>query len=329
MSSPMRFRNVRPAAFPAVVAALFVSAQGGPLTPGEWTPVERAPLPRATGKGTVTPIAEAGSTAGMVSPSMAMPEGADALWVECETGMVGARGLTLAALATATGESIGYWQNASPLQAAVRISAVLPLVRPAGEVRLFAGSHGRAALDRFEVTACRPVRTGVAVRNMIYGAAIGPPEGRTPRQVFTATGRELAGVVILVRPVDQREPRPDLRVRLYRWTDALAPTLAADPLAEALLPWQTIAIDWESESVADEQIDATYEGGIRRMAAPLPAATEPGEQYLLELAAVGNSASERAYISFGWEDAYPGGYLFDGTRKTTWDLYFETYDAAW
>lgn len=268
-------------------------------------------------------------TAGVVFPSIPVPDGADAVWVDCEVGGLAARGLTLAALNGASGETVGYWQNTSPLEGPVRLSAVLPLAAGVETFRLFAGSHRGPCDGRFQVLDRRPVRRGVAVRNMIYGAIIGPPEGRTPRQVFAATGRSIAGVQVLIRPADHPKPRPDLRVRLYRWAEDLAATLAGEVLAETVIPWRVIAVEWKSESIADEQIDATYEGGIRRLAVPLAADTEVGARYLLELAAVGPGAEERCYISYGWVDSYPDGWMFDGTRQTDWDLWLEVYDETW
>jgi len=267
-------------------------------------------------------------TAGIVLPEMALPAGTDALWIRCRVNNLDSRALTLAAVDVATGETVSYWQNASPLQDSVEISAALPLSRPVKSVRLFAGTHRSASNGRFEILNCRAVRTGLKLNDRIYGVRIGPPDGRTSRQLFTATGKKIAGARILIRPVEQKEPRPDLQVRLYRWEDSLPETLEGGPLVESVIPWKVIAVEWESESVADNQIDATYEGGMRHLAIPLSAETKPGKQYLLELAAVGPGAAERSYIGYGWVGSYPGGHLFDGTRETDWDLWLEIYDEV-
>ena len=253
------------------------------------------------------------ATAGAVLPALGLPAGANAVLVEADVDAASARSVTFAAIDADAGETIGYWQNPVAVPGPSRLAAALDLARPAGAVRVFAGTQDQASKATISGVTCQPLRLGPAYRSAVYGALVNTE--KTPSQTFRATGTHLGAVMFRCRQQRQRTDGPGLRVRLYRWLGDVASTRAGDPIAESAVP--------------RSQIPEYYSHGERDLSLALSAATEPGSMYLLEWAAAGPCAADQGLLLWAGPDTGLEGEHFVNNRAVGWDVYVQFYDSMW
>jgi hypothetical protein len=265
--------------------------------------------PAAADNVAVTIKADDPTTAGAVSPEKSLPRGADAVVVRATVANAPLRGVTFAVQNSATGQTVGYWQNPVPAEAETPIAAALPLSEKTAKARLFVGTHGQASHATIRDVTWTPVKVGAAGRGSIWAAIV--DSKRQASQTFVASNGHLAGIKIRLRhfQADQGEPA-DLHVSVYEWHDDITATRKGKPIAEAVLP--------------AAQIPHAEEHYERDVTIALDAPTRAGQRYLVSF----STTAGQGMALWAGPSTYDDGYRFENDRPyEDWDLYFETYYA--
>lgn len=259
------------------------------------------------------------TTAGAVSTARNVPRGADAVLVSARIADADERALTFSVHDTAGGDTLAYWQNYIGLKQPITIAAVLVLdPHQSGKsppempqaIRLFAGSDQRPSTAKIDQLKWQFVHRGAGSGNAIW--AYGVNDAHHAGQSFVAAGK-LAAVKLRIRYLLE-QPGPGLKLSIYRWQGNIAQTRQGQSIGQAAL-------------IADA-VPAGVEGNERDVTIALPAATESGKAYLLEIIPDAPMPPEQKILLWAGPGNYEKGQCFDNNQlMDRWDLCFETYYA--
>lgn len=207
-----------------------------------------------------------------------------------------------------TGQTVGYWQNSTPIASETSVAAVLELSRKTSQGRLFAGTHRQPSTATIRDIRIMPIRPGDSYLGSIYAAAV---DGRRDQsQTFVARGK-LAAISIRARHAHPGQDSQGLRIRIFEWNQNAALTRRGNPIAETTLPARLIPDG--------------LEGNEKDISFAISAPTRHGQTYLISFGAPDHSVSETIYLWAGPE-GYAGGNWFENDGiSNDWDLYFKTY----
>lgn len=264
------------------------------------------------GGATVRLASEGPVTAGVLAEPILM-RGADAAMALLEIQDAPERGVSLAMFDARSGKTVSYWQNTEPLKAPTSLAALLPLPGEASAVRLFAGTHDQPSTATIRLNEVVPLRRIAAYHTAMYGSVVSTSQWTA--QTFTPQGGQLGGITIHARLANERTgDTPDLVVRLFKWRNSINETRTGEPLvrtviANGLLP-------------AGRPLGRDVDLFI-----PLRAATEDGEQYLIDFSCESGDPEQR-YMLWCGPDGYDGGeYWIDGQpRSPSWDMHMVIYE---
>jgi hypothetical protein len=255
------------------------------------------------GDGTISLSVRGGLLAGALSGESAVS--GDVLLVHADVTNAPARGVTLALQDAATGDSIGYWQNALLVSGRQSIDAAIELSGDAKSARLFVGSDRVLSNAVLQNLSWKYSKKCAFAHRSAYGSLV--DSQHVAGQTFIATKARLDAVVVRIRLLNDSNG-PDLRARLYRGDRRDV------ALAEHVVPRQLIP----SPNVHDEI----------ELCIPLSAAVEKGEVYYIEFTCAGECPKEQAFLLYAGDDSYANGERCEnGSSASNWDLYFETLES--
>jgi len=289
-----------------LLITLIAGGIGAASAPETWSRIGTPEQVQITAGKVALNVPEAASV-GALSSSVELSR-ADSVLITATVADATARGLTFAAQDARTGETVGYWQNPSPIESETPIAAVLELSQKVDHARLFVGAHGQPSAATIDNVRWTPVRRGDAYLGSIYAAAVDGK--RDQSQTFKAAGK-LAAVTIRARHAQPGRNSQGLRVRVFEWTESPALTRRSAPIAETVVPASLIP-------------DGA-EGNEKDISIALSAPTQSGKTYLISFAAPNPSVLPEIYLWTGPE-GYAGGTLYENDQSPVdWDLYFKTY----
>jgi len=256
----------------------------------------------------LTLSAKEAATAGMLSPARSASPGSDAVLASADVSDAAAGAITFS-VHTASGETIGYWQNPTNISRG-RAHAVMQVDKPVGPLRVFVGTHRKPSSATLENVRWEAVRRGMSFNGSMYGAIV--HGSNLEAQSFKARGKKLVAVRVLIRRLKENDG-PDLRVRIFRKTPDADPYPTEQAVAEATVPRERIP-----------QADRPRE----EITIALAADTVPGTTYVVEFSPSAPCEKDNGFLLWGGIGTYPGGCRYqNGSAVKDWDLHLEAYDA--
>jgi len=288
------------------LTTLAAAGIGAAKAPESWSRIGPQEQVQITGDKVTLDVPDAASF-GILSSSVELSR-ADSVLLTATVVNAATRALTFAAQDATSGQTVGYWQNPTPISAETNVAVVLPLAEKSASVRIFAGTHGQPSSAMIRDVRATPVRKGPANLGSIYAAAVDGQKDQC--QTFKAAGR-IAAVTIRTRHAHPGQDSNGLRVRIFEWNESVAATRNTTPIGEAFLP--------------ASRIPDGLEGNERDVTIATNAPTKAGKTYLLSFSSPDSSAASAIFLWAG-PDQYADGNRFENDQASEdWDLYFETY----
>jgi len=247
------------------------------------------------------------SVAGIVSGNFEIT--GDAIIVQAKVKDAPLRGITFALHDSATGESVGYWQNPLGIIGEVEVDAILPLSQKAKTGRLFAGTDRIASNARITAITYRPTKRRQAMHASAYGALV--DSTHIAGQTFVTSGTKLDAIVFRGRQLTNTDG-PDMIVRVFKWTSDTGKTGGA--IAQRIVP--------------RKQLPQPLDGFEVDFPLTLNVATKKGETYFIEWSMAGPCSADQAILLYAGDSSYAGGCRYEnGNAVKDWDMYLETFES--